>query len=191
MWLYKLLNKVNGKGYIGTSVNPISHRVSRHLYAAKCGRKDMAIACAIRKHGIENFEVRELGMFEDYAQLLQAEAKAIVSQRTRVPDGYNVSAGGMGARRACSQETRDRISSKTKGRIPWNFGKRNSLTVKRYANRGNIGHPPIGSKPWNMGKKAGPMPEEMKAKIAEGVRRVRATKFWSSRKATNLRSKGV
>lgn len=182
MWLYKMTNTTNGKGYIGTSVNPVNHRISRHLYDAKRGRKDMAIAYAIRKYGLKTFSVQTLCEVQNYDDLLEMECNAILVYRTLVPNGYNVSKGGLGARRPCRQETRALISTKTKGRIPWNFGKRNTATTRRYANRGNIGHPPFGSKPWNLGKKAGPMSEEHKQKIAEGVRRIRATKFWNSGK---------
>jgi group I intron endonuclease len=181
MWLYKLTNTTNDRAYIGTSVHPISHRISRHVYAAKRGRKDMAIASAIRKYGIDNFRIEEIGQSDDYEELLSMESKAILEHNTICPNGYNITPGGKGARRICSQETRARISARTKGRIPWNFGKRNEQTVRRYANRGNIGHPPIGSKPWNFGKKLGPMPEEQRQHIADTMRQVRATRFWHTR----------
>src|SRR5882762_4463739 len=102
MWLYKLTNMANKKAYIGTSVNPVSHRISRHVYAAKSGRKNMAISCAIRKYGIESFKVRVIGQSEDYEKLLRMEAAAIAKQNTLVPNGYNICTGGRGARRACS-----------------------------------------------------------------------------------------
>lgn len=191
MWLYKLTNKENGKQYIGTSINPVSHRISRHVYAAKSGQKGMAITCAIRKYGIRSFSVEVIGEAGTYESLLKMEAEAIREQKTLVPYGYNITEGGKGARRPCSQETRSRISSKVKGKIPWNFGKRNAVTVARYSRTRHVGGAQPGSKPWNLGQKAGPMPEYHKQKIAETMRRVRATKFWSSSKATNSDSEGV
>lgn len=182
MWLYKMTNRLNGKAYIGTSVNPISHRISRHLYAAKHGCTNMAISCAIRKYGLAGFAVECIGESQDYEELLRMEARAIQEQKTLRPNGYNVTSGGCGARRACSQETRSLISAKTKGRIPWNLGKRNEQTIKRYAGKGNLVRQPDGRKPWNFGMKFGPMPEEFRQRIAEGVRQVRATRFWSSKK---------
>lgn len=192
MWLYKLTNKIDGKGYIGTSVNPVSHRVSRHVYAAKSGHNGMAITSAIRKYGIENFSIEVIGQASDYEELMKMEAIAIIAHNTAVPHGYNISAGGLGARRPCSPETRALISARTKGRIPWNFGKCNAKTIARYASRGNRVRQPDGRKPWNFGKKTGPMPEKHRQQIAETMRRVRATRFWSSgRKSQNLTLGGI
>jgi group I intron endonuclease len=182
MWLYKLTNLIADKGYIGTSVNPVSQRISRHLYAAKSGRENMPIAYAIKKYGIKNFSIETLVQCDDYDYLLDLEAKAIVRFNTRSPNGYNLTAGGRGTRRPCSPETRSLISSRTKGRIPWNFGKRSEATELRYARRGKTSGHRKGTPAWNSGKKLGPLPEEQRKNVAEAVRRVRAIKFWSSRK---------
>jgi hypothetical protein len=143
----------------------------------------MPIVLAIKKHGIENFSAQALVQCDDYEYLLDLEAKAIVRFNTRTPNGYNLTAGGRGTRRPCSQETRDLISARTKGRTPWNFGKRSLETIARYARKGRAPLKP-GRKPgtcsaWNKGK---PLPEEVKVKIAASLRRVRAARFWSSRK---------
>jgi group I intron endonuclease len=185
MWLYRLTNKLTDKQYIGTSVNPVSHRISRHVYAAKTGRDSgMPIASAIKKYGINNFTVDPLVQCDDYEYLLDLEAKAIVAFNTRVPNGYNLTAGGRGTRRPCSPETRALISDRTKGRKPWNFGKRNANTISRYARKDRPRLKPgrkagTGATSWNAGR---PCPEAEKQKIAESMRRVRATRFWSSRK---------
>ena len=201
MWLYKLTNKINGKGYVGTSVNPISQRLSRHLYAANSGRKDMAIACAIRKYGLDAFEVECLAHTDDYEQLLQMEIAAIKEHGTLFPYGYNISEGGQGSRRACSETTRAKISARTKGRKAWNLGKKlgplsEDQKIKLSERSARKGKPAINRGipwseetrqkmksrvPWNKGKKTGPMSEEQKQKIAETVSKVRATRFWSSR----------
>lgn len=209
MWLYKLTNKTNGKAYIGTSVNPIEQRLSRHLYAAKSGRRDMAIACAIRKYGIDNFDVECIGHAKNYDQLLQMEVKAIKTHGTLFPNGYNITEGGMGACRPCSETTKAKISARTLGRTPWNKGKktgslseehRRKLSERSFTKRNgpwNKGVPIteehrqklIAAKrrnpTWNKGKKTGPMSEAEKLKRSEGVKRARAEKFWSSRPKGN------
>ena len=193
MWLYKLTNKLTGKEYIGPSVNPVSQRVSRHAYAARNSKGNMPITCAIKKYGIENFSVQTLVRCPDYEYLLDLEAKAIVRFNTRVPVGYNVTAGGRGGRVPCSQEKRERISAATQGRIPWNYGKRNPETERRYAQAGKGRYtPPKGVPSWNAGMKFGPLPEETKKKLSESLKRVRAARFWSSRKKeSNLAGEGV
>jgi group I intron endonuclease len=183
MWLYKLMNKQTGKQYIGTSINPVSHRISRHAYAARTGRDSgMPISCAIRKYGIQAFTVQTLVQCPDYDYLLDLEAKAIVAFGTRTPDGYNLTAGGRGSRRPCSSETRALISAKAQGRIPWNKGKRSPATEWVHAHRGMKCGRKKGSIGWQAGKKLGPLPEHVKEKISQSVRRVRATRFWSSKK---------
>lgn len=201
MWLYKLTNKENLKAYIGTSVNPISKRVSRHLYAANCGRKDMAIACAIRQYGLDAFEIECIGESDDYDELLRMEAVAIKEHGSLAPAGYNITPGGRGARRPCSQQTRDRIAARKLGKHPWNFGKKTGPVSdeirKKYSearkgrkawNKG-IPHKPetlLKFKmriPWNKGKKTGPMPDAIKEKIAAGVSAIRSRQFWSTRRS--------
>jgi len=182
MWLYMLTNKINGKRYIGTSVNPISHRISRHVYAAKCGRKDMAISSAIRKYGIENFQISELGQSADYASLMNMEVEAIKSNGTIFPSGYNLAPGGEGLRRPCSETTKKLISEKAKGRKPWNLGNLAPSTQQKRERRGFKAGAPKGYVPWNKGLKTVPLSKEHKKSIALGVSEIRATKFWISRK---------
>jgi group I intron endonuclease len=183
MWLYRLTNKMTGKQYIGTSVNPVSHRISRHAYAARSGRDSgMPITCAIRKYGIEAFTVETLVQCPDYDYLMELEAKAIVVFNTRMPNGYNLTAGGRGGRKPCSPETRALISARTKGRPAWNAGRLSLETAWKRAHRGMPSGPKKGSIGWQAGKKLGPLPEHVKQKLSESLRRVRAAKFWSTKK---------
>ncbi|HXM63736.1 MAG TPA: NUMOD3 domain-containing DNA-binding protein [Terriglobales bacterium] len=148
MWLYKLTHRRSAKAYIGTSVNAISKRVSRHLYAAKCGRKDMAIACAIRKHGMDAFSIECIGESSDYEELLRMEAEAIKSHGTLAPNGYNITDGGKGARRVCSPETRARIAARA---------------LESYRNKTR--------EPWNKGKKTGPLSDDIRKKLSDASSR--------------------
>lgn len=184
MWLYKLTNRLNGKQYIGTSVNPVSHRISRHLYAAKNNRDNcMAITRAIRKHGLGAFSVETIGQAVSHEELMRMEFSAIKEQNTLTPNGYNVSEGGEGARRACSPETRERISLalKAKKMIPWNFGKRNPQTIARYSRTRHVGGPLPGAPSKKLGKHYQPLSESHKQDISESMKRVRAERFWSTR----------
>lgn len=165
MYLYKLINKFNGKGYIGTSVHPISYRLGRHRYSARRGSK-LPIHCAIRKYSFDAFEVQCLGEFETYEELMQAEAKAVIEHGTLVPVGYNAVAGGrqpIGHKR--SKETCGRISAAAKGRIPWNFGKKTGSFHEAW-NKGKTLH----YETWNKGIKLGnsEFDLQLRAKLALG-----------------------
>lgn len=139
MWLYKLTNKVNSKAYIGTSVHPISHRISRHVYAARIKQNRMVIAAAIRKYGIAAFIIECIGKAKDNAELMQMEKDAISSHGTLIPRGYNISTGGGGC-----------------------FGRKNSAETRRKMGAGKIGKPA-----WNSGVKTGPLSAEHCEKLAK------------------------
>lgn len=185
MWLYKLTNKMNGKSYIGTSVNPVSQRVSRHLYAAKNGLDNcMAITRAIRKYGLKSFSVEIIGESINHEDLMNMEVAAIKAQNTLRPNGYNISIGGVGACRPCSKATAALISERLRAKkmIPWNFGKRNLRTIARYARIGNKGGQQAGAPSKKIGKHYGPLSVSHRQTISETMKKVRAERFWSSKK---------
>jgi predicted GIY-YIG superfamily endonuclease len=57
--IYKIENLINGKKYIGQSVNP-NYRFSQHKFG------DSAISKAIKKYGESNFSFEILEWTEDY-----------------------------------------------------------------------------------------------------------------------------
>lgn len=94
--IYKITNLINGKVYIGQSIN-IEKRVKEHFYKAKC-KKDVsynsALHSAIRKYGEENFtwEVIAECSIDDIDEL---EKKYIKEYNSIVPEGYNILSGGQ------------------------------------------------------------------------------------------------
>jgi len=174
---------MNGKEYIGTSVNPVSHRVSRHLYAAKNNRDNcMAITRAIRKYGLAAFVVQVIGKAANHEELMRMEVAAIQEHNTLRPNGYNISLGGVGARRPCSETTRQLISERLKAKKmrPWNYGKRSLKTIARYAGIGRIGGQQPGAPSKKLGKHYGPLSTSHRQSISETMKKVRAERFWSS-----------
>lgn len=144
----------------------------------------MAITRAIRKYGLKAFSVEVIGEAANHAELMRMEAAAIQERNTRIPYGYNISIGGVGARRPCSKETKMSISAalKAKKMVPWNFGKRNPRTIARYARIGNIGGQQPGAPSKKLGKHYGPLSASHRQSISETMQRVRAARFWSSKK---------
>lgn len=97
--IYKIINLINGKQYIGQSIN-IEKRIKEHFWKATC-EKDVsynsAIHQAIRKYGAENFDwcvVEECSIDE----IDKKEQEYIQYFNTLAPNGYNISIGGQKVR---------------------------------------------------------------------------------------------
>ena len=56
MLIYKVTNTVNGKSYIGQTVQPMNVRKGGHLYSAFQQNSNFYFHKALRKYGKENFE---------------------------------------------------------------------------------------------------------------------------------------
>lgn len=91
-YLYKIVNLVNSKIYIGVTKNPIA-RKQQHLYH-KTYKNTSLIKRAVKKYGPDNFrfEVICIGSLE---YIYELEAKAI-STYNSVEVGYNIRPGGLG-----------------------------------------------------------------------------------------------
>ena len=55
MIIYKVVNKINGKCYIGKTIKSLSKRKIKHIYDSN-RKSDFVFHKAIRKYGEENFE---------------------------------------------------------------------------------------------------------------------------------------
>lgn len=91
--VYVITNKVNGKAYVGKSVN-LAARVKKHREFLSSGRQ--VLYKATKKYGAENFSLEILLESPDDSVLLKAEVEAIQVLGTLVPGGYNMTAGGDG-----------------------------------------------------------------------------------------------
>ena len=59
-YIYKIENKVNGKLYIGQTINSIKKRFRKHLGQINSQNQCSALYSAIRKYGKENFIITEI-----------------------------------------------------------------------------------------------------------------------------------
>lgn len=89
MVIYCITNTLNGKKYIGQTIQNVSRRIDRH----KIG--PFAIGNAYRKYGEENFKVEILFNSFDTEYLNKAEKQLIKSYNTMYPNGYNLMEGGQ------------------------------------------------------------------------------------------------
>lgn len=94
--IYKITNKINGKNYIGQSID-IERRIKDHFWKSKC-MKDISFNSilhqAIRKYGPDNFEwtvIEECSI----SNIDSLEQKYITQYNSITPNGYNILPGGQ------------------------------------------------------------------------------------------------
>ena len=87
MYLYKIVNEVNGKVYIGVTKHP-TRRWKEHISRHSTCRH---LSWAIQKHGVENFKMAVLciGSYDYILELEEAAIREYDSQR----NGYNIISG--------------------------------------------------------------------------------------------------
>lgn len=114
MIIYKITNKVNGKIYIGQTVQKLIDRWSDHSRPCSGRHKNgSVIAAAIHKYGKENFTVEQIDTAETLEELNIKEITYIKALNTLSPNGYNLELGGDSKR--CHEETKAKISATLKG----------------------------------------------------------------------------
>ena len=120
--IYKIENLLNGKCYIGQTID-FNRRISEH----KRGNKQV-VDKAIQKYGFENFsfEIIETCKRE---LLNEREIYWIKFFDCKVPTGYNLTDGGDGTLNPI-KSVRKKFSESAKKRIPWNKGKSSPLKGK-------------------------------------------------------------
>jgi len=99
MHIYCILNRVNGKVYIGKSIRNFGVRENEHFKSALDGKTGCSyLFNAIRKYGREAFEIYLVSGWASSSDDLNAQEKAFVSKyRANEPQfGYNLTAGGDG-----------------------------------------------------------------------------------------------
>lgn len=99
-FIYLLINKINGKKYVGQTMTTIKNRIRQHFYQRGNKRK-YAINLAISKYGKENFDVQEIDKVscktkeELQEQLNMKEIYYIKEYHSLTSEhGYNIDKGG-------------------------------------------------------------------------------------------------
>jgi group I intron endonuclease len=111
--IYKIVNKINGKVYVGCTINTLEQRFYEHLY--RCNNTDYKskLYNSIKKYGEENFEI-DLIEECDLTVLYENEKKYIEKFKS-FSDGLNSTYGGEGCLGYIhSEEIRKKISENTK-----------------------------------------------------------------------------
>lgn len=99
MIIYKITNRVNGKIYIGQTVQELEVRVRKHFSRAKTEIKyQYPLVNDIRKYGENNFDYEIIEIINKLEQLNEREVYWINHYKSIWPNGYNVTEGGAGTK---------------------------------------------------------------------------------------------
>lgn len=130
-FVYKITNTVDGKVYVGKTVENIEHRWSNHCCTALVGNSPYHFHRAIRKYGPDAFVIDQVATTDDAIILAEAE-KVVIEHFDLFKNGYNMTLGGEGrSGHVPSEEARRKQSKSMKGRVPWNKGKARSEETRR------------------------------------------------------------
>ena len=92
--LYSIYNNCNQKEYIGITTSSLKERMTQHIYNALKTNRPSKIYRAMRKYGIEHFNIKLLrGDAKNYKKLLEQENEYIY-EKNSIKNGYNSSLGG-------------------------------------------------------------------------------------------------
>lgn len=112
--IYCFTNKINGKKYIGQTINPYQRHCQHISDVTNKNSKnyDAVLARAMRKYGVENFSYEELAKdiqsIEELNRLEEMYIKQYHSLTTE--NGYNVLAGGRNASRPMKEFSKKKLS---------------------------------------------------------------------------------
>jgi group I intron endonuclease len=109
--VYKIVNQVNGKAYIGQTMRRVEDRMNNHKNPR---HKNRVISRAILKYGWHNFTWGVLERAEAGPDLDAMEARMIAEHQTLTPHGYNVLSGAAKAMTEADRKALGRLISKAR-----------------------------------------------------------------------------
>lgn len=126
--IYLITNNVNGKKYIGQTIYTACERFKEH----SSSKDEYPIHCAIRKYGLESFELAVLEDSLEVHKLDEREIYHISNLNTLAPKGYNLTLGGGGIKGYRHTEiTKLKIGEKTK-MLDYKSMKERNLKISKY-----------------------------------------------------------
>ena len=109
--IYCLINRINGKKYVGMT----SQRLNNRWRRGKGYRGCEAIEQAFKEYGWESFEHIVLMEGLSFENACEEEKRFIKEFGCRYPDGYNIDGGGR-KKRDIADRTKQKIGEKNRGR---------------------------------------------------------------------------
>ena len=131
-YIYKITNKVDGKIYVGQTIQVLEDRWRQHK---KIGSNCRYLKRAFNKYGIDNFEFNIICICFD-EDLDKYEIQYMEKYNSMVPNGYNLRKGGNSGKH--HEETKRKISESLKARTDifrpktnYRLGKHHSEETKK------------------------------------------------------------
>lgn len=93
-YIYKIVNDINDKIYIGKTIYTPAHRFKEHCKDAKNHKYQSKLHKAMRKYGFEHFSIQVLEECDD--SLLSEKEQQYIYSLDTVQNGYNITYGGEG-----------------------------------------------------------------------------------------------
>ena len=154
--IYIYINKINGHTYVGKAKN-FNIRYKQHITSSqnkKIKDYNYPIHNAIRKYGIENFEIKILAenipeeKIDDYEKFFIKRYKSL-----RTQNGYNIADGGQGGNNF-SGKTEEEMEEIRQKQSEANKGENNPFYGKHLSeeHRNNLSKSHKGQTAWNKGK---------------------------------------
>ena len=132
-YIYMIVNKTNGKKYIG------QHKSMKFCHQDKYMGSGKKLASAKKHYGIENFEKLLVQYVETQEEANEQEIFWIAHYDTTNPEkGYNILVGGSQRKDyKPTEETKRKISETMKGRPTWNKGKKTGIVTSTVYKKGH------------------------------------------------------
>lgn len=127
--VYRIVNKINNKVYIGITSRNINMRYEEHISRARCGQRKSRLYDAVRKYGKENFILSEIDKTDSEDAVRKLETKYI-NIYDSYNSGYNCNLGGCGHLHI-PDELKKKISDAQKGKIISEETKRKMSEAKK------------------------------------------------------------
>jgi group I intron endonuclease len=95
--IYLITNKKNDKKYIGLTIQTLDRRWKYHIEQANGNhiKSDESLHNAIREYGQDAFRIQQIDIGTTKKDLENKERKWIIKMNTLIPNGYNISTGGV------------------------------------------------------------------------------------------------
>lgn len=132
--IYLIENKINGKKYIGQSIN-IYRRFREHCFPSN--KNHSYIDNAIHKHGKENFIFKIIEELPKNKKLLNSREKYWIKYYNTFKDNYHYNLTSGGDSFELLDESLKKISDAHKGERNFWYGKKNIEHSKRMTGNGN------------------------------------------------------
>jgi len=142
--IYKCVNNINKKIYIGYTNKPLKQRISEHKSSSKKGSYYL-LHKALRKYGQENFSWEIILMSKDKDYMLKEMESYFIKKYNsyfETGHGYNMTYGGQGgmSNKKHTDSTKEKMkNARNKRNVEPMLGKKHSLETKNKMSFAKLG----------------------------------------------------